>query len=62
MTIQRLSHASSHMYPHDVGRYVHYDTHVEVVGLIYDQLDLTQKQLERAQEQIRMLTEALTRR
>lgn len=59
MTIQRMAYHHTGMQVNDAGTYVHYNSHKEVVGLIYDQLDLTQKQLERAQEQIKMLTEAL---
>lgn len=62
MTIQRITRGYYGMDASDHGDFVHYCSHVEVVRLIHEQLDLTQKQLERAQEQIRILTEALSRR
>ena len=57
------SYGSVHMAPADKGKWVPYDNHVAEMSLLRDHLNLTQKLLESAQQQLNTLgkiaTEAL---
>lgn len=61
MTVQRLSigQFKGDVYANSSGLYMYYSTHEEVVSLMREQLNSTQKQLEQSQEQCRALTHTL---